>query len=83
MKITIINRSFWPIYPVIGEALLQLAENLSDKSYKISVILQYHEDINSKLKLFSRGEGINFLPVKAFTNSSSIFFMRIFDAFFL
>jgi len=25
----IINRSFWPIYPVIGEGLLRLAEKLA------------------------------------------------------
>ena len=37
----IINRSFWPIYPVIGESLLQLAENLA-YSKKIAVVTQDH-----------------------------------------
>lgn len=26
IKIAIINRSFWPVYPVIGESLLLFAE---------------------------------------------------------
>ena len=40
----IINRSFWPIYPVIGEGLLRLAEELAFTK-KVGVILQDHVGI--------------------------------------
>ena len=40
----IINRSFWPLYPVIGESLLRLAEKISiDK--KVGIVMQDHVDI--------------------------------------
>ena len=47
--LVIINRSFWPVYPVIGEALLRLAENLSH-SKKVAVVMQDHDNIKDHLK---------------------------------
>ena len=79
--ITIINRSFWPIYPVIGEALLKIAENLS-LNKKVSVILQDQADLRYSLKKFGRGYGVDFFPTRAFSNSSSNLFIRVFDAIF-
>ena len=47
--LVIINRSFWPIYPVLGEGLLRLAESLAS-SKKVAVIIQDHENIKKHLK---------------------------------
>ena len=80
-KLTIINRSFWPIYPVIGEALMRLAEQQAN-DYEVSVILQDHADIRSQLQKHARGEGVNFFPCKAFSNSGSGILRRIADAVF-
>ena len=75
----IINRSFWPIYPVIGEALLRLAEDFS-ASRKVSVIMQDHADIRSKLSAENRGENVEFFPGKAWSSSGSGVLARVLDA---
>jgi hypothetical protein len=77
----IINRSFWPIYPVIGESLLQLAENLSS-SKKIAVVTQDHIGIKKKLKNENRGAGVNFFLAWALSSSSSNIFVRVLDSIF-
>ena len=82
IKVVIINRSFWPIYPVIGEALLRFAEGAVDKGYEVSVIMQDHVGIKKKLKKEGRGKGVRFVPLKALTDSSSSVFLRTFDAIF-
>lgn len=79
--LVIINRSFWPVYPVIGEALLRLAENLS-QSKKVAVVMQNHDNVRSHLKKNKRGLGIDFFPCRAFSNSSSNLIIRILDAIF-
>ena len=79
--LVIINRSFWPIYPVIGEGLLRVAESFAH-SKVVAVILQDHADINKHLKEFKRGVGVNFFPVRAFSNSSSSLVIRILDSIF-
>ena len=79
--IAIINRSFWPIYPVIGEALLRFAEK-SASQQKVSVILQDHAGIRKELRKYNRGEGVKFYPGKAWSNSASSVFRRIADALF-
>jgi len=80
-KLAIINRSFWPIYPVIGEALMRLAEKQTD-DYDVSVIMQDHADIRSQLVQHKRGEGVDFYPCKAFSSSGSGVLQRIADAIF-
>lgn len=80
-KLTIINRSFWPIYPVIGEALIRLAEKQTD-DYDVSVIVQDHADIRSQLVQHKRGVGVDFYPCKAFSSSGSGVLRRIADAIF-
>jgi len=77
--IAIINRSFWPIYPVIGEALLRFSEKLAG-SYSVSVILQDHVGIRKHLAESERGEGVEFLPGKAWSNSSSGILVRALDS---
>jgi len=79
--LVIINRSFWPVYPVIGEALLRLAENLSH-SKKVAVVMQDHDNIKDHLKKNNRGLGIKFFLSKAYSNSSSSLIIRILDTIF-
>lgn len=80
-KLLIINRSFWPIYPVIGEALLRFAEQHATK-HEVGVILQDHADIRNQLLLHKRGHGVNFYPCKAWTVSGSSIARRALDAVF-
>lgn len=82
-KLVIVNRSFWPVYPVIGEALLRFAEQAAANNVSVSVILQDHADIRSRLAEENRGKGVCFFPVKAWTSSSSSVLARIADAIFL
>ena len=77
----IVNRSFWPVYPVLGEGLLRVAESLAS-SKKVAVVLQDHANINKHLKEFKRGAEINFFPIRAFSNSSTNLFIRILDSIF-
>lgn len=79
--LAIINRSFWPVYPVIGEALLRFAEKAADQN-KIAVILQDHAGIREQLARHGRGKGVRFFPCKAWTTSASGVLRRIADAVF-
>ncbi|MDN3649320.1 glycosyltransferase [Reinekea marina] len=80
-KIAIINRSFWPVYPVIGEALLRYAERESFHS-NICVIMQDHANIRSQLLKHKRGDGVRFFPCKAWSVSGSGVIRRVLDAIF-
>ena len=82
MKVAVINRSFWPVYPVIGEALLRFAEKAADQTHSVSVVMQDHAGIRGKLAAASRGEAVHFYPVKALTTSASGVLLRAFDAVF-
>lgn len=82
MKVAIINRSFWPVYPVIGEALLRFAEGAAKQGYSVSVIMQDHAGIKEKLAEAGRGAGVRFYPAKALTTSASGVFLRACDAVF-
>lgn len=79
--LAIINRSFWPVYPVIGEALLQFAEK-SASTHRICVVIQDHVGIMAKLADSGRGKGVDFFPCKAWTTSASRVLFRIADAAF-
>lgn len=81
-RVLIINRSFWPIYPVIGEALLQLAERKARDGADVNVILQDHTGIRQQLELRRRGQGVRFFPCKAWSISGSRIILRIADAVF-
>lgn len=78
-RIAIINRSFWPIYPVIGEALLLLAEELAP-FYDVSVILQDQVGIRERLLREKRGEGVRFYSIDAWSTSASGVLRRVIDA---
>jgi len=79
--LAIINRSFWPVYPVIGEALLRFAESAAAQR-SVSVIMQDHTGIRSQLARHGRGEGVDFYPCKAWTTSASGIARRVMDAAF-
>lgn len=78
----IINKSFWPTYPIIGEALLLLAEKASSNGFSVSVVMQDQEDIKSSLKKFERGKNISFFPIKAISNAKSGIIIKLFNSFF-
>ena len=80
-KLLIINRSFWPIYPVIGEALLRLAEQKGSE-LSVGVVLQDHADIRKHLREQGRGAGVAFYPCRSWTTSGSSILRRILDAIF-
>lgn len=77
-KIAIVNRSFWPNSPAIGESLLLLAESLSKHAQPI-VITQVAKDFPTKLKTAKRGEGVKFSTLPSLTNSSSHMLLRVFE----
>lgn len=81
LDLAIINRSFWPVYPVIGEALMRFAEQQAKKR-KVGVILQDHVDIRAQLLKHQRGEHVNFYPAHAFSVSGSSIMRRAMDAVF-
>ena len=81
LDLAIINRSFWPVYPVIGEALMRFAEQQS-REQAVAVILQDHADIKTHLKRDNRGQGVQFFPCHALSVSGSSILRRAFDAVF-
>jgi len=80
-KIIVINRSFWPVYPVIGEALLRFSEQQAE-GMDVGVILQDHADIHTQLAEHGRGDGVKFFPCKAWSVSGSGIIRRVLDAVF-
>ncbi|MEL4482929.1 glycosyltransferase [Shewanella algae] len=81
LDLAIINRSFWPVYPVIGEALMRFAEQQSH-AQSVAVILQDHADIKTHLKREERGQGVQFFPCHALSVSGSSILRRAVDAVF-
>lgn len=81
LDLIIINRSFWPVYPVIGEALLRFAE-LQAQMKSVGVIFQDHVGMRKHLLKEKRGEKVKFYPTHSFSVSGSSILRRIFDAIF-
>ena len=79
--LAVINRSFWPVYPVIGEALLRFAEEIAP-DMRVMVVLQDHAGIRAKLTEAGRGQGVDFFPCKAWSTSASGILTRALDACF-
>lgn len=75
-KIAIINRSFWPKSPAIGEALLTLSESLTDE-YNVIVLTQTDKDFSEKLASSKRGHKVKFITLPALTSSSSSLLSRL------
>lgn len=77
----IINRSFWPTYPLLGDALLKISEEVS-KSIKTGVVFQKQKNFQKQIKLNKRGNKVNFFPSLFSINSDANFFERIIDTIF-
>lgn len=78
-KIALINRSFWPASQVLGEALLQVAEQLSANN-RVVVITQSAINLNEELRAQNRGQGVSFKYCKARSDSSTRIVWRALDA---
>ncbi|WP_417546560.1 glycosyltransferase [Marinobacter sp.] len=81
LDLVIINRSFWPIYPVIGEALMRFAEQHAQMQ-SVGVVFQNHADIKKHLACEQRGDKVGFYPCRAFSVSGSSIVRRAADAVF-
>jgi len=81
LDLAIINRSFWPVYPVIGEALMRFAEQEAQVQ-TVGVILQDHADINTQRAREQRGARVCFYPCHAFSVSGSSIVRRAVDTVF-
>ena len=73
--LVIVNRSFWPQGQVIGEALLQFAEEAA-KDGSVCVITQAYEDLSQKFVTEGRGKSVEVKACKSYTTSSSGFLSR-------
>lgn len=80
-EVAIINRSFWPKSQVIGEALLQFAEEVA-KTHTVCVITQQDEDLATLLAKKNRGKGVTIRACKAYTTSASGLIKRTLEAVF-
>ena len=81
LDLLIINRRFWPEYPVIGESLLKLAESYSG-SQKVGVVCQRYKFFKKELKEKNRGYKVHFYTSPALTNSSSKIYLRLIDTIY-
>lgn len=78
-KLLLINGSFWPTYPVLGDALLTLAE-VASENYDVFVVLQDRVDVKQKYIESCRNHKINFRPMINLSSSKNTIFWRSFNA---
>ena len=78
--LAIINRSFWPKNQIIGESLLQLGENASNKGKGVVVITQHTGSLKKIAEKFGRGSDLLFRSCKSRSDSSTKLLFRIVDA---
>lgn len=79
--LAIVNRGFWPRSQVIGEGLLQFAENVAlDRT--VCVITQAEGDLAGSLASAGRGKGVQIRACKAYTTSASGLVKRIAESVF-
>ena len=78
--LAIINRSFWPKNQIIGESLLQLGENASNKGKDVVIITQHTGSLKKIAKKFGRGSNLLFRSCKSRSDSSTKLMFRIIDA---
>jgi len=77
----IINRSFWPNYPALGEALLSFSESF-DSEKKIEVLFQSKSSIYPNLTRHTGGGFSKFNRVFLFSSSASKLSIRTIDSIF-
>lgn len=79
MDVAIINRLFWPEGQVIGEALLQLSEKLSE-CYSVCVITQSEQgNLSAQLRTLKRGKRVKFNDCKIRSSSASSLLLKGLD----
>lgn len=79
--LAIVNRNFWPKSQVIGEGLLQFAEQ-SARHHSVCVITQADGDLSKLLTRKGRGQGVKVRACKAYTTSASGLMKRMAEAVF-
>lgn len=79
--LAIVNRSFWPQSQVIGEGLLQFAEQAA-QHHSVCVITQADGELAALLASKGRGEGVQVRACKSYTTSASGVIKRIAEAVF-
>jgi hypothetical protein len=79
--LAIVNRSFWPQSQVIGEGLLQFAEQAAEH-HSVCVITQADGDLAGLLTSKGRGKGVQVRACKSYTTSASGVVKRIAEAVF-
>src|SRR5690606_11811474 len=77
--LAIVNRSFWPQSQVIGEGLLQFAEQAAQRQ-SVCVITQSDGNLTELLTREGRGKGVEIRTCKAYTTSASGMIKRIAEA---
>ncbi|OEY65153.1 glycosyltransferase family 4 protein [Marinobacter sp. X15-166B] len=79
--LVIVNRSFWPQSQVIGEGLLQFAEQVAEH-HSVCVITQADGDLSGLLESKGRGKDVQVRACKSYTTSASGVIKRIAEAVF-
>mgnify|MGYP006398444663 FL=1 len=79
--LAIINRSFWPVYPVVGEGLLRLAESQA-KNKKVIVYSQGKEKLSKLFSKYSRGQQVDSKTFLKPAKSNSSLLKRIAESIF-
>lgn len=79
--LAIVNRSFWPQSQVIGEGLLQFAEQAA-QHHSVCVITQAEGDLAGLLESKGRGKGVQVRACNSYTTSSSGVIKRMAEAVF-
>lgn len=80
-RYALVSRTFWPVNPAIGEALLLTAEALVDKGGAL-VITQAEVGFRGVLKEAGRGEGVCFSLMRSWTSSASAMPLRVLELIF-
>lgn len=79
--LAIVNRSFWPQSQVIGEGLLQFAEQAT-QHHSVCVITQEDGELAALLASKGRGKGVQVRACKSYTTSASGVIKRMGEALF-
>ena len=77
--LAIINRSFWPKDQILGEALMQIAEEASINNKNTIIITQYTGNLEKIAKKLGRGLNLTFRSCKQRSDSSNKLITRIID----
>lgn len=77
--LAIINRSFWPTYPVIGEALLRLAEKVGPTK-RVVILSQGEEKLSDLFVKNSRGRNVDASTLLIAARSNMSILRRVFES---